>query len=127
MHQKQDGTKHQHTVSSQPWWRGIGHDPISTDILRETTTSLSPSNNSSDSLETETRKFQVKDGLDEGNDVNKKLEISLVSQSGKLIMVHYCMRRVNGTMIINGLVWNHPASLSSLLHSRHIQLLAEKS
>ncbi|XP_062168122.1 nuclear transcription factor Y subunit A-1-like isoform X2 [Alnus glutinosa] len=81
MYQKQDGTKHQHTVSSQPWWRGIGHDPISTDVLRETTTSLSPSNNSSDSLETETRKFLVKDGLDEGNDVNKKLEISLVSQS----------------------------------------------
>ncbi|KAE8098807.1 hypothetical protein FH972_016844 [Carpinus fangiana] len=73
MHQKQDETSHQHTVcSSQPWWRGVGHDPISADVLGETTTSLSPSNNSSDSLGTETRKLHVKDGLDEG---------TLVSQS----------------------------------------------
>lgn len=88
MHQKQDDTSHQHTVCSKPWWRGVGHDPISADGLGETTTSLSPSNNSSDSLGTETRKSHVKDGLDEGNDVNKKIEITLVSQSGKLFMVH---------------------------------------
>lgn len=81
MHQKLDGTNHQHTVCSQPWWRGIGHDPISADVLGETSTSLSPSNNSSDSFGTETRKLQVKDGLEEGNDVNKKIEITVVSQS----------------------------------------------
>jgi hypothetical protein len=85
MHQKQDDTSHQHTVcSSQPWWRGVRHDPKSADVLGETTTSLSPSNNSSDSLGTETRKLHVKDGLDEENDVNKEIEITLVSQSGKL-------------------------------------------
>lgn len=87
------------TVCSQPWWRGIGHDPISADVLGETSTSLSPSNNSSDSFGTETRKLQVKDGLEEGNDVNKKIEITVVSQSGKLFMVH-CMRHINGKMII---------------------------
>ncbi|XP_059428390.1 nuclear transcription factor Y subunit A-7-like [Corylus avellana] len=81
MHQKQDDISHQHTVCSKPWWRGVGHDPISADVLGETTRSLSPSNNSSDSLGTETRKLHVKDGLDEGNDVNKKIEITLVSQS----------------------------------------------
>ncbi|KAG6690803.1 hypothetical protein I3842_10G031200 [Carya illinoinensis] len=81
MRQKQDGTNHQNTVCFQPWWRGIGHDPISADFLGETTASLSPSKNSNDSLGSKTRKLQVEDGLDEGNDVNKKIEITLVSQT----------------------------------------------
>ncbi|XP_042943971.1 nuclear transcription factor Y subunit A-1-like isoform X2 [Carya illinoinensis] len=81
MRQKQDGTNHQNTVCFQPWWRGIGHDPISADFVGETTASLSPSKNSNDSLGSKTRKLQVEDGLDEGNDVNKKIEITLVSQT----------------------------------------------
>lgn len=89
MRQKQDGTNHQNTVCFQPWWRGIGHDPISADFLGETTASLSPSKNSNDSLGSKTRKLQVEDGLDEGNDVNKKIEITLVSQTGILFMVVY--------------------------------------
>lgn len=86
MHQKQDGTNHQNRVCLQPWWRGIGHDPILADFSGETTASLSPSRNSNDSLGSKTRKLQV-EGLDEGNDVNKKVDITLLSQAGILFMV----------------------------------------
>lgn len=81
MHQKLNGTNLQNTVSSQPWWRGIGHEAISTDESGEDTTNLSSSKYSSDSLGTKTRKSQDKNGQDDGNDVNKEIQVTIASQS----------------------------------------------
>lgn len=74
---------HQNRVCSQPWWHGIVHDPISTDVIGEMTRSLSPSKISKDSLGSKTKKSQVEDGMDDRKDVNGTIEMAIFSQSGK--------------------------------------------
>jgi hypothetical protein len=50
MLQRLDATDNQNRVCSLPWWRAIGHDAISSDVLGDNTTNLSSPKNSNDSL-----------------------------------------------------------------------------
>lgn len=70
------------TISSQPWWHGVGHDSISRDMLGENIGNISlPREPMNGSLVTKTSKSQVNSGMNAGTDATKEMLITVVSQA----------------------------------------------
>lgn len=71
------------TISSQPWWHGVGHDSISRDMLGDSigNTSL-PREPINGGLVTKTSKSQVNSGMNAGTDATKEMLTTVVSQAG---------------------------------------------
>lgn len=71
------------TISSQPWWRGVGHDSISRDMLRGGIGNISsPREPINGGLVAKTRKSQVNSGMDGGADATKETLMGVASQAG---------------------------------------------
>lgn len=91
MHQNKSNTKssepeansnNSFTISSQPWWCGVGHDSISRDMLGGGIGNISsPREPINGGLVTKTSKSQVNRGMDAGTDATKEVLISVASQA----------------------------------------------
>ncbi|KAL5745739.1 hypothetical protein ACOSP7_026885 [Xanthoceras sorbifolium] len=69
------------TNNPEPWWRGIGNDDISKDMLRESTIDISlPNQPTNGGLGTKISKSQTKSGLEEGTVANKEIQTTMDSQ-----------------------------------------------
>lgn len=108
MHHNAIGTNNQgpevnsnnsYTVSSQPWWHGIGHDGVSRDMLGESMADISlsrePINNG---LATKASKSLVKGGMDGGTDANKEMLNTALPQAGT------CLQFLSTGIIVNSFV-----------------------
>lgn len=75
------------TISSQPWWRGVGHDSTSRAMLRGGIGNISsPREPINGVLVAKTSKSQVNSGMDGGADATKEMLMSVASQAG----FHFC-------------------------------------
>ncbi|KAJ0099483.1 hypothetical protein Patl1_20552 [Pistacia atlantica] len=70
------------SYTSQPWWRGIGHDGFPQDMLGETMTDITAAEQRANGDSgSKTSKSQVKGGSDKGTEVNKETQVIVMSQS----------------------------------------------
>lgn len=77
-----------HIVSSHPWWRGIGHDGFSQNMLGESMTDITAEQQANGDSGSKTSKLQVKSGPDEGTEANREIKVIAMSQSG--ICLQFC-------------------------------------
>ncbi|XP_044468126.1 nuclear transcription factor Y subunit A-1-like isoform X3 [Mangifera indica] len=70
-----------HIVSSHPWWRGIGHDGFSQNMLGESMTDITTEQQANGDSGSKTSKLQVKSGPDEGTEANREIKVIAMSQS----------------------------------------------
>ncbi|KAH9648199.1 CCAAT-HAP2 transcription factor [Citrus sinensis] len=70
------------TISSQPWWRGVGHDSTSRAMLQGGIGNISsPREPINGVLVAKTSKSQVNSGMDGGADATKEMLMSVASQA----------------------------------------------
>ncbi|XP_022742768.1 nuclear transcription factor Y subunit A-1-like [Durio zibethinus] len=88
MNPKPDGTNHPETnannnkpptVRSQPWWCSTRHDSFLTDVLGESSTSLSPAKHPNGGLDAKTSESLSVDGIDDKICSSKEMPLTILS------------------------------------------------
>ncbi|RVX09739.1 Nuclear transcription factor Y subunit A-1 [Vitis vinifera] len=70
-----------YSICSQPWWRGLGNDVISPDVLGESSPNSASAEHPNGGVGTIAIKSRAKVVTDNGNDPEKEMKITLASQS----------------------------------------------
>lgn len=87
------------SIYSQPWWRGLGNDSISPDVLGESSPNLASAEHRNGGEGAIAIKSPAKGVVtDDGNDPEKEMKITLASQSGTSIILLFFF--IKGTSIV---------------------------
>ncbi|KAJ9695777.1 hypothetical protein PVL29_010982 [Vitis rotundifolia] len=70
-----------YSICSQPWWRGLGNDVISPDVLGESSPNSASAEHPNGGVGAIAIKSRAKVVTDNGNDPEKEMKITLASQS----------------------------------------------
>ena len=74
-----------YSFCSQPWWRGLGNEAISPDVLGESSANSASAERTNGGVGTTAMK--AKGVTDDGNDPEKETKITLASRSGTAIIL----------------------------------------